>query len=54
MIWTVTGVTEREYIGGGPFWVSLARREDRREGDLAEANWSSIRAVADELLGKGN
>jgi hypothetical protein len=24
MIWTVTGVTEHEYIrGGGPFWVSL-------------------------------
>ena len=23
MIWTVTGVTEHEYIRGGPFWVSL-------------------------------
>ena len=23
MIWTVTGVTEYEYIRGGPFWVSL-------------------------------
>ena len=23
MIWTVAGVTEHEYIRGGPFWVSL-------------------------------
>jgi hypothetical protein len=30
MTWTVAGVTEHEYIGGGPFWVSLPRAPGAR------------------------